>query len=64
VLQNGGYLLPVHHETGHDIELVGPDTTSFFLGCRAEKKERPSSRRIRSDQGNLQPTGFKSMTGI
>jgi predicted neuraminidase len=40
VLDTGEYLLPVYHETGHDTEMVGPDSTArrkatFNLGsCR------------------------------
>ena len=31
VLQNGGYLLPIYHETGRDTEKTGADTSSLFL---------------------------------
>ena len=55
VLQTGEYLLPIYHETGHDTELVGPDTTSFFLRYNPSNKKWSSSKRIRSDHGNLQP---------
>ena len=37
VLKNGDYLLPVYHETGHDPEKVGADSTSLFLRYRARK---------------------------
>ena len=55
VLQTGEYLLPIYHETGHDTELIGPDTTSFFLRYNPSNKKWSSSKRIRSDFGNLQP---------
>jgi len=55
VLQTGEYLLPIYHETGHDTELVGPDTTSFFLRYNPSNKKWSRSKRIRSDHGNLQP---------
>ena len=55
VLQTGEYLLPIYHETGHDTELVGPGTTSFFLRYNPSNKKWSSSKRIRSDHGNLQP---------
>jgi len=55
VLQTGEYLLPIYHETGHDTELVGPETTSFFLRYNPSNKKWSSSKRIRSDHGNLQP---------
>lgn len=55
VLQSGEYLLPIYHETGHDTELVGPDTTSLFLRYNPSNKKWSSSKRIRSDHGNLQP---------
>lgn len=55
VLQTGEYLLPIYHETGHDTELVGPDTTSFFLRYNPSNKKWGSSKRIRSIHGNLQP---------
>jgi len=55
VLQTGEYLLPIYHETGHDTELIGPETTSFFLRYNPSNKKWSSSKRIRSDFGNLQP---------
>ncbi|MBM3831969.1 MAG: hypothetical protein FJ403_01595 [Verrucomicrobia bacterium] len=55
VLDNGEYLLPVYHETGHDTEFVPPDTTSFFLRFDVTKKRWIESAHIRSRLGNLQP---------
>lgn len=56
VLNNGDYLLGVYHETGHDREKVGNDTTSLFLRFDPETKEWSWSNKIYSRQGNLQPT--------
>src|SRR6202011_5649566 len=38
VLNGGDYLLPIYHETGHDPEKVGADTTSLFLRYEVKKK--------------------------
>ena len=40
VLNNGDYLLPIYHETGHDTEAVGPDSTV----CAGASCEPISSR--------------------
>ena len=55
VLKNGDYLLPVYHETGHDRESVGPDTTSLFLRYDVKTEEWTETNRITSRTGNLQP---------
>jgi predicted neuraminidase len=57
VLNNGDYLLPVYHETGHDREIVGADTMSFFLRYTAKNNDNKwvESSRIKSRVGNLQP---------
>ena len=55
VLDTGEYLLPVYHETGHDTEMVGPDTTSRFLRFDPRTKRWKESGIIRSRRGNLQP---------
>jgi predicted neuraminidase len=55
VLDTGEYYLPVYHETGHDTENVGPDTTSRFLRFDTKAKEWKESGVIRSRKGNLQP---------
>jgi len=54
-LSDGNYLLPLYHETGHDREEVGADTTSLFLRFDPAKKTWTESGRIRSRNGNLQP---------
>jgi len=55
VLANGDYLLPVYHETGHDTEIVGPDTASLFLRYDIRNRTWTQTNRIRSRIGNLQP---------
>src|SRR5882672_9156763 len=56
VLGNGDYLLPAYHETGHDTESVGGDTTSFFLRFDPAKRRWTETGHIRSPRGNLQPS--------
>jgi predicted neuraminidase len=55
VLNNGDYLLPIYHETGHDPESVGPDSTSLFLRYDPNKKTWTKTGPIRSPKGNIQP---------
>jgi predicted neuraminidase len=57
VLETGEYLLPVYHETGHDTEKVGADSTSRFLRFDPKSKEKAwkESGVIRSAKGNIQP---------
>jgi predicted neuraminidase len=55
VLNNGDYLLPIYHETGHDPESVGPDSTSLFLRYDPTKKMWSKTGPIRSPKGNIQP---------
>lgn len=55
VLANGDYLLPAYHETGHDPEFVGADTTSRFLRWDKKASRWEELGLIRSKQGNLQP---------
>jgi len=55
-LNNGDYLLPVYHETGHDREKVGADTTSLFLRYDPDTNEWTESNHITSRLGNLQPS--------
>jgi len=54
VLNNGDYLLPVYHESGHDTERSAPDTESFFLRYDPDTKQWSESTRISSSMGNLQ----------
>jgi predicted neuraminidase len=55
VLNDGDYLLPLYHETGHDTESTGPDSYSFFV--RYVRKDRAwlKTGAIRSARGNIQP---------
>jgi predicted neuraminidase len=55
VLANGDYLLPIYHETGHDTEMVGPDSTSLFLRYSPKTRQWRPTGRIRSKTGNIQP---------
>jgi predicted neuraminidase len=55
VLKNGDYLLPVYHETGHDPERVGPDSTSLFLRHQPAQRTWTKTGSIRSPNGNIQP---------
>lgn len=55
VLADGAYLLPVYHETGHDTEVVGPDSTSLFLRYDAKSRQWTPTGRIMSPTGNIQP---------
>jgi predicted neuraminidase len=56
LLADGDYLLPVYHETGHDTETVGADSTSLFLRFNPKTKKWSESTRIRSAKGNIQPS--------
>jgi predicted neuraminidase len=56
LLADGDYLLPIYHETGHDTEIVGPNSTSLFLRFDLKKKKWTESTRIRSARGNIQPS--------
>jgi predicted neuraminidase len=55
VLSSGAYLLPVYHETGHDPEKVGADSTSLFLRYEPAKRVWTKTGPIRSPNGNIQP---------
>jgi predicted neuraminidase len=55
VLHDGDYLLPIYHETGHDTEIVGPDSTSLFLRFNPSKRTWTKTGAIRSPRGNIQP---------
>jgi len=54
-LLDGGYLLPLYHETGHDTEKVGADSTSLFLRFDPATKSWSKTDPIRSPRGNIQP---------
>ncbi|MGO9468543.1 MAG: sialidase family protein [Isosphaeraceae bacterium] len=54
-LSGGGYLLPLYHETGHDTERVGADSTSLFLRFDPATRSWSRTAPIRSPRGNIQP---------
>lgn len=56
LLNDGGYLLPVYHETGHDTEKVGADSTSFFIKYDPKSHTWTETERIKSKNGNIQPS--------
>lgn len=55
VLADGGYLLPAYHETGHDTEVVGADSTSLFFRFDPKTRKWSETERIKSAKGNIQP---------
>lgn len=55
VLSDGAYLVPIYHETGHDTEWVGSDTSSLFLRFNPLENRWIETAKIRSRLGNLQP---------
>ncbi len=54
VLHNGDYLLPIYHETGHDPEFTGFDSTSLFLRYEVAKKQWKQTGPIRAAAGSIQ----------
>ncbi|MBX3413732.1 MAG: exo-alpha-sialidase [Pirellulales bacterium] len=54
-LADGDFLLPVYHETGHDTEKVGDDTTSLFLRYDHKSGRFTETNRIHARRGCLQP---------
>lgn len=56
VLHDGDYLLPAWKETGHNTEIVGPDSVSFFLRYNPSTRRWSESTRVRSRVGNIEPT--------
>ncbi|MFO0910458.1 MAG: sialidase family protein [Isosphaeraceae bacterium] len=65
VLSDGHYLLPAYHETGHDTEAVGPDSTSVFFRFdpKAKTPVWEKSGPIRSARGNIQPAPIELAPG-
>jgi predicted neuraminidase len=55
VLADGRYLLPVYHETGHDTEVVGADSTSLFYAFEPGTRRWSRLGSIVSPRGNIQP---------
>ena len=56
LLADGDYLLPIYHETGHDTEIVGADSSSLFLRFNPKAKKWSQSNHIHSKKGNIQPS--------
>lgn len=54
VLHNGDYLLPIYHETGHDTEFTGFDSTSLFLRYDVAKRAWAKTGPIRAAVGSIQ----------
>ncbi len=63
VLSDGDYLLPVYHETGHDTEFTGADTTSRMLRYTPGDTLWRETGIIRSKKGNLQPGVVETSPG-
>lgn len=63
VLASGRWLLPVYYEAGNDRERVEPETSSFFLIRDPGGSEWRPSGRIRSSNGNLQPSPVELSPG-
>jgi predicted neuraminidase len=55
VLAGGDYLLPIYHETGHDTEMVGPESASLFLRYSPKTGKWTSTAEVHSRIGNIQP---------
>ncbi|HOE10433.1 MAG TPA: exo-alpha-sialidase [bacterium] len=54
VLNDGDYLLPVYYETGHDTEMTGRDSCSYFFRYNPKEKTWKETNRIHSPTGNIQ----------
>ena len=63
VLASGEYLLPVYHETGHDTEVVGADSTSLFYRFDPKNRRWSRSGPIVSSKGNIQPAAVEVAPG-
>jgi predicted neuraminidase len=65
VLSDGEYLLPAYHETGHDPESVGADSTSLFFRFDPRRPGLGWERagEIKSPKGNIQPAPVELAPG-
>jgi predicted neuraminidase len=63
VVSDGAYLLPAYHETGHDTEVVGPDSTSRFFRFDPKTNVWSPGGDIRSPRGNIQPAPVEVQPG-
>jgi predicted neuraminidase len=55
LLADGDYLLPIYHETGENVEIVGASSASLFLRYDHRTKKWTSTEEIHSRIGNIQP---------
>lgn len=55
-LMNGDLLLPIYHETGHDKEMVGPESASLFARRNQKTGEWTFTNEVHSRIGNIQPS--------
>ncbi len=55
-LLNGDFIVPIYHETGKDIEVVGAQSASFFAQYHKQTKEWTFSNKVYSRLGNIQPS--------
>jgi predicted neuraminidase len=63
VLSDGGYLLPIYHETGEDTEMTAPDTGSIFLRFNPATRIWSPSNKVLSRLGNLQAAAVELEPG-
>lgn len=63
LLQNGNWLLPIYHETGHDTEFTGFDSTSLFLRHDPQKGQWQKTGPIRSRTGSIQAAAVEIAPG-
>ncbi len=59
VLRNGDWLLPIYHETGHNTEFTGYDSTSLFLRRRPGATSWTRTGPIRSALGSIQASAVE-----
>ena len=64
VLGNGDYLLPIYHETGHDPEFTGYDSTSLFLRYDSSGKQWKQSGPIRAKNGSIQAAAVELTNNV
>jgi predicted neuraminidase len=55
-LLNSDILLPIYHETGHDKEVVGAESSSLFARFNKATKQWSFTEKVHSRLGNIQPS--------
>ena len=55
-LVDGDLLLPIYHETGHEKEMVGPESASLFARRNHKSGEWSFTNEVHSRIGNIQPS--------